>query len=82
MQKLLTGLAAVSALAMLATSAQAACSGHDVTASSQQVEKVVAMSTYDGATTPVSGELEGKAADATAQPVCAEGDKDCDAATK
>jgi hypothetical protein len=82
MHKLLTSLAAASAVALLASSAQAACSGHSVTASSQQVEEGVAMSTYDGAATPASTEVEEKAAEASAEPVCAEGDKNCADATK
>lgn len=82
MHKLLTSLAAASALALLASSAQAACNGHSVTASSQQVEEGVAMSTYDGANAPTSAEVEEKAAEAKAEPVCADGDKTCDPATK
>jgi hypothetical protein len=82
MHKVLTSLAAVSALALLASSAQAACNGHSVTASSQQVEEGVAMSTYDGATAPVPAEVDEKAAQAKAEPVCAEGDKTCNAGTE
>ena len=79
MQKLLTGIAAAAALAFFASAAQADCSGHNVTASSERQEGV-AMSTYDGATVPPVAKVE-KTAEATV-PVCAEGDKDCAAATE
>ena len=82
MQKLLTSLAAASALALLASSAQAACSGHDVTATSQKAEESVAMSTYDGAAKSTQSEEVEKSAEANAEPACAEGDKSCEAGTK
>lgn len=82
MHKLLTSLTAATALAFLVSSAQAECSGHDVTASSQQTQEDVAMSTYDGAVASVSTEEEDKRAEASAEPVCAEGDKSCGDATE
>jgi hypothetical protein len=73
MRKLLT---AAAALALMASAAQAECYGdHNVTASSEKPQQSVAVSTYDGANTPVLTDEE-KTAEA-AKPVCAEGDKDC-----
>ena len=81
MQKFLTGMTAVSALALFASVAQAACPGsHNVTASAPQTQKGVAMSTYDGSPAMPSAEEE-KAAEVAAS--CADGEKDCKApATK
>jgi hypothetical protein len=79
MHKLITGLAAATALALSASAAYADCSGHNVTASSEPTETVT-MSTYDGSAVPPTVETE-KTAEATTS-VCAEGDKDCAAATK
>ena len=82
MQKLLTTFAAASALALLASAAQADCVGnHNVMATKAPAEQTVTMSTYDGALTPPTAEEQAKSAEATA-PVCAEGDKDCAAGTK
>ncbi len=75
MRKFLTGMAAVSALALFASAAQAACPGnHNVTASAPQSQRAVAVSTYDGATATTVAEEE-KATEAAAS--CANGDKDC-----
>ncbi len=82
MRKLFTSLAAASALAVLASAAQAECFGsHNVTASTAPTGSDVTMSTYDGSLTQPAAEEE-KTADAAAAPVCAEGDKDCAPATK
>lgn len=82
MHKLLTALAAASALALYATAAQAECPGnHNVTASTAPSQEAVSMSTYDGA--PPQPVVQDEAASAeAATPVCAEGDKDCAAGTK
>jgi hypothetical protein len=80
MTRLLTGLATAAALALSAASAQAACDGHNVTASSEKPQESVAISTYDGAAAPVTTEETKDAV--VAETVCAEGDVDCDAATK
>ncbi len=80
MKKLLTGFTAAAAVALFASAAQADCSGHDVTASSERPESV-AMSTYDGPALPPAAEESEKSAQA-AVPVCAEGDKDCSPATE
>ena len=81
MRTILTSLAATSALAIFATAASAECySGHKaVTASADQAQVSVAMSTYDG--TPPAIETEAKA-EATSVPApCAEGEV-CEDATK
>jgi hypothetical protein len=79
MQKLLTSLAAASVLAFLASAAQADCSGdHNVTASADQGQRAVAMSTHDGALPPPQiTEDDDATTEAAATPVCAEGEKDC-----
>ena len=78
MRKILATLAAASAAALIASSASAACLGHDkqVTASVAE-ERTSVMSTYDGATPVV---VEEKADEAKAAPApCAEGQTDCEA---
>jgi hypothetical protein len=55
MQKLITGLAAAAALALLVSAGYADCGFHNtkqVTASTQKAEEGVAMSTYDGKAAP------------------------------
>lgn len=81
MHKLLTVTAAIAALTISATAAQADCVGNHVMASKAPAKEVVAISTYDGALTPPAIEEDAKTAEA-ATPVCAEGDKDCAAGTK
>lgn len=82
MPKLLTGLAAAAALALM-SSAGFACDYHKshVTAAAPQTQEGVAMSTYDGATAlPVTADEDRIAKTATApvtNSVCAEGDEDC-----
>lgn len=87
MHKLLTGVAAAAALALM-SSAGLACDYHKnhVTAEAPQAQQGVAMSTYDGATAPpVTAEADGTAKAATASvtiSVCAAGDEDCAAASE
>ena len=82
MPKLLTGLAAAAAVALM-SSAGLACDYHKshVTAEAPQTQEGVAMSTYDGATSPLAtADEERTAKTATAavtNSVCAEGDEDC-----
>jgi hypothetical protein len=71
MRKLLTGFAAVSALAFLASAAQADCFDGHVSASAPSEEKI-AMSTNDG-TQPTVEEEKAEAAATT----CPEGATDC-----
>jgi len=81
MRTTISTLAATSALALLATAASAECySGHKaVSASADQAQESVAISTYDG--TPPAIETEAKA-EATSVPApCAEGEA-CEDATK
>ena len=79
MQKLLTGLAAASTLVFFASAAQAACDWHqsDVTASADQSQQAVAMSTHDGAPVPPPVVEDEGATEAAATPVCSEDEKDC-----
>ena len=80
MRKLLTGFAAVSTLALLASAAQADCFGnHNVSASVDEQTPVAAMSTYEGPSAPPVEETD--EADAST-PVCAEDEKDCAPATE
>lgn len=74
MRTILTSLAATSALALFATAASAECySGHKaVTASADQAQESVAMSTYDG--TPPAVDTEAKAEAAAVPAPCAEGE--------
>jgi hypothetical protein len=82
MHKLLTVTAAIAALTISATAAQADCVGnHNVMASKAPAKEVVAISTYDGAQTQPVIEDEAKKAEA-AVTVCEEGDKNCEAGTK
>jgi len=76
MQKLLTSLAASAALALFLSSAQAECAYHNqhVTASADQSDQTVAMSTYDPAQTPVVVAEETPQA---ALPECPADAKDC-----
>lgn len=77
MHKLLTVTAAIAALVISASAAQADCVGnHNVTASKAPAKEVVAISTYDGALNPPAIQDEARKAEATT-PVCAEGEKDC-----
>lgn len=71
-------LATLAAAALIASSASAACSGHDkqVTASVAK-ERTSVMSTYDGAA-PVVVEEKADEAKAAAAP-CPEGQTDCEA---
>ena len=80
MHKLLTGFAVAAGLALSASAAKADCSGHNSVASTERQESI-AMSTYDGAATPPVVEGADERADAAVQ-VCAEGDKECAAATE
>ena len=83
MQKLLTTLAAASALVLVASAAQADCYGnHNVTASKAPADEAVSMSTYDGAVAPPVAEEAKDTAEAATTPVCAEGDKDCATGTE
>jgi hypothetical protein len=78
MQKLLTGLAAASVLALLASAAQAACDWHQsVTASADQSQQAVAMSTHDGAPVPPPVVEDQGATEAAATPVCSEDEEEC-----
>ena len=78
MQKLLTGLAAASTVVFLASAAQADCVGdHNVTASADQSQQAVAMSTHDGALVPPPVVEDQGAMEAAATPVCSEDEKDC-----
>jgi hypothetical protein len=78
MQKLLTGLAAASVLALLASAAQA-CDWHqsDVSASADQSQQAVAMSTHDGASVPPPVVEDQAATEAAVTPVCSEDEEDC-----
>ena len=76
MQKLITGIAAAAALALMASAGQA-CDFHatqHVTASIDKVEEGVAMSTYDGAGVPPIVE---ETVEPAAAPKCPEGVTDC-----
>ena len=75
MQKLLTGFAAAAALVLLVSAGQA-CDWHKshVTASTQTTQESVAMSAYDGDTTPPTVEEE---AMVEAAPQCADGQAEC-----
>ena len=79
MQKLLTSLAASFALALFVSSAQAECAYHNqhVTASADQSDQTVAMSTYDPAPVVVTEETP-----QAAVPECPADAKDCVPATK
>ena len=81
MRTILTSLAVTSALAIFATAAHAECySGHKaVTASADQAQENVAISTYDG--TPTAIEAEAKAEAAKVPAPCAEGEV-CEQGTK
>jgi hypothetical protein len=81
MRTILTSLAATSLLALSATAASAECySGHKaVTASADQAQVSVAMSTYDGI--PPAIETEAKAEATSVSAPCAEGEV-CGDATK
>jgi hypothetical protein len=81
MRTFLTTLAATSALALFATAASAECySGHKaVTASADQAQQSVAVSTYDGTPPALETEAKGEATPVTAP--CAEGEA-CGAGTK
>ena len=81
MRTILTGLAVTSALAMFATAANAECySGHKaVTASADQAQESIAISTYDG--TPPAIETEAKAEASSVSAPCAEGEA-CEQGTK
>jgi hypothetical protein len=81
MRTILTTLAATSALALFATAANADCyPGHKaVSASADQAQESVAVSTYDG--TPPALETETKAEPAKVPAPCAEGEV-CEDATK
>jgi hypothetical protein len=74
MNKLVTGLAATAALALMASAGQA-CSFHEthVTASIDKVDEAVSMSTHDGAIRTIVDE----AAETAAAPACPEGVTDC-----
>ena len=74
MQKLLTSLAASAALALFVSSAQAECAYHNqhVTASADQSDQTVAMSTYDPAAVVVAEETP-----QAALPECPADAKDC-----
>ncbi len=79
MHKLLTGLAAAAALALM-SSAGFACDYHKshVTAEAPQTQEGVAMSTYDGdAAPPVATEEEKTAKVSVGISVCSDGDTDC-----
>jgi hypothetical protein len=75
MQKPLSGLAATVALGLFVSAGQA-CDWHrsHVTASTETTSESVAMSTYDGATTPPAVEEE---TTAEAAPQCADGQAEC-----
>lgn len=75
MRKLLTGFAAASALALLATAAQAECFQGHVTAKAPSEEKVAMNTTVVTPATTV--EVEKAAAEAVAAPACPEGAADC-----
>ena len=80
MHRVLTGLAAASALILAASAAQAECyGGHDVTAKVAAGEEGVAMSTYDGTLVPPAAD-EAKPVQAAAD--CPEGVADCAPAEK
>lgn len=74
MRTLLSGIAAVAAVAFFASSTMACEWSKDRMASKMESSESVAMSTYDGAKTPMADELT---VEALAKPECAEGDKDC-----
>lgn len=74
MRKLLTGFAAASALALLATAAQAECYHGHVTAKAPS-EETVAMNTT--VATPATAVEVAKAAEAATIPACPEGVADC-----
>ena len=73
MRTLLSGIAAVAAVAFFASSTMACEWNKARMASKVKSSESVAMSTYDGAKTPAA-ELS---VEALAKPECAEGDKDC-----
>jgi hypothetical protein len=75
MHKLLTALTAAAAMGFCVSVAQADCyGGHNVTASTDQTQQSVAMSTYDG---PIPTTVRDDASKPAAAAACAEGDKDC-----
>lgn len=81
MRTLFTGIATASALALLASAAQA-CEWHNnVSASAGHSQQSVAMSTHDG--TPLAPTVadDVQQAEAAAAIVCEDGDKDCAPAT-
>jgi hypothetical protein len=80
MQKLITGLAAAAALALMASAGQA-CSFHEmhVMASVDKVDEGVSMSTHDGATLPT---IVDEAAETAATAECPDGAVDCVPADK
>ncbi len=75
MHKVLTGLAAASALFAFVSAAQAECVGnHNVTASAAKKQETLAMSTSNGPLAPPVATEESKVAQVT---LCADGEKDC-----
>ena len=79
MQKLLTSLAASAALALFVSSAQAECAYHNqhVTASADQSDQMVALSTYDPVPVVVAEQTP-----QAALPECPADAKDCVPATE
>ena len=82
MQKTFVSLAALAAFGLAASAARADCSGHNVTASSKPAQETVAMSTYDGAISPVIVEDSKTATEASAEKACAEGETICESGTE
>jgi ABC-type sugar transport system substrate-binding protein len=82
MRKAVTTITAAAALALFASGAFADCSSnHNVTASKDS-QQTIAMSTYDGPVLQPTVKAPKDEAKAAVPKVCAEGEKDCQAATK
>ncbi len=80
MHKLLTGLAAASALFAFATAAQAECYGsHNVTASADTKQEAVASTAVEAA--PLSAPAAAEESSVAQLTLCAEGEKDCSTET-
>ena len=77
MQKLLTSLAAASALALLASAAQACDWHNNVNASAEQSQQSVAMSTHDGMTVTPPVADDAAPTEVVATPTCPADDEDC-----
>jgi hypothetical protein len=77
MQKLLTGLAAASALALMVSGALACDLHESVSAQSSQPEQGVAMSTHGSSPTTVILDQDTASVEVSVSTACEPGDADC-----